>query len=395
MRRRLAFPFLCLLALTLWAGCSRRVDDNGVANTEPMPTSTPVPTPASEPKETAPPEPLDPALERAKELLHEMTLEEKVGQMFVARCPEDGAAEAVSEYHPGGFILFAVDFNGKTAEQISADIQSYQDASLIPMLICVDEEGGAVNRVSTNPLLRSEPFKAPQALFSQGGWDAIIDDTREKCELLHSLGINVNFAPVCDVSTDPGDYMYNRAFGRNAALTSEYVRTVVKVMAEYGVGSVLKHFPGYGSAADTHTGIAYDNRGHDTFVNSDFIPFKVGIAAGADAVLVSHNIVGCMDAERPASLSEPVHDILRGELGFDGVVITDELSMGAVTGYANEADVAVQAVLAGNDLLCCTDFRTQIPAVVHAVKDGVISRASINDSVIRILLWKLKLGILE
>lgn len=156
-------------------------------------------------------------------------------------------------------------------------------------------------------------------------------------------------------------------------------------MSEEGVGSVLKHFPGYGNNADTHTGIAYDHRPCETFLDSDFLPFQAGIHAGADMVLVSHNIVSCMDAQAPASLSLEVHKILREELGFTGVIITDDLAMNGVRDFAGDTEAAVLAVHAGNDLLCCTDFEVQIPAVLQAVEEGKITEEQINESVLRIL----------
>ncbi len=331
--------------------------------------------------------------QEAASILAGMTMEEKVGQMFIARCPEQGAAEKAERYHLGGYLLFGRDFKGKTRDQVVQEIQEYQNVSEIPMLIGVDEEGGTVNRVSLNSNLRAEPFQSPQQLYQAGGFEAIRNDTEEKSQLLKSLGINVNFAPVCDVSQNPADFIYDRSFGQDAAQTSEYVRTVVKTMKGQGMGSVLKHFPGYGSNADTHTGIAYDNREYSTFTDSDFLPFEAGIEAGADIVLVSHNIVACMDSERPASLSPRVHEILREDLGFSGVIVTDDLAMDGVRDFADDSQAAVLAVLAGNDLLCCTDFETQIPAVLEAVKQGTIPEETIDGAVLRILELKLSLGI--
>ena len=332
--------------------------------------------------------------QRARELMEQMSLEEKVGQMFIARCPEGDGAGKASQYHLGGYILFGRDFEGKTKEQVIADIQSYQDAADIPLLIGVDEEGGTVNRVSRYPAFRSQPFASPQELYQEGGFDAIQADTAEKCRLLKELGINLNFAPVCDVSTDPADFIYSRSFGQDAGQTGVYVGTVVSAMKEEGMGSVLKHFPGYGNNADTHTGIAYDNRDYETFAESDFIPFQEGISAGADVVLVSHNIVNCMDSQRPASLSPEVHQILRRDLGFEGVIVTDDLSMDGIRDFVDDGQAAVMAVQAGNDLLCCTDFETQIPAVLEAVEAGEIGEERLNESVMRILCMKLELGII-
>ena len=351
-------------------------------------------TESPETEESEPVEAVDPIEQKAQELLEGMTLEEKVGQLFIARCPETEAASKVTQYHLGGYILFARDFTGKTKEEVTASIQSYQNAAEISLLIGVDEEGGTVNRVSKNTNLRQTPFSSPQELYAAGGWDLIRSDTQEKCQLLQSLGINLNFAPVCDVSQDPQDFIYARSFGQDAKQTAVYVETVVGIMSEEHMGSVLKHFPGYGNNSDTHTGIAYDERPYGTFVNSDFLPFQAGINAGADMVLVAHNVVSCMDDQVPASISLPVHNILRNELGFDGVIITDDLVMEGVRQFAGDAEIAVRAVQAGNDMLCCTDFEVQVPAVVKAVENGEITEERLNESVLRILKMKIKLGII-
>lgn len=332
---------------------------------------------------------------RAKEILSEMTLEEKVGQIFIVRCPQENAASKVSEYKLGGYILFKVDFTGKTKEQVISDIESYNAKADIPLFIGVDEEGGMVNRVSTNPNLRRYPFLSPQELYAQGGFPLVKSDTKEKCELLKSLGINLNFAPVCDVSQNKNDFIYARTFGKDPSQTALYVQNVVSVMKSQKVGSVLKHFPGYGNNEDTHTGIAYDNRSYESFLENDFLPFEAGIENGLGMVMVSHNIVNCMDSKYPASLSPKVHDILRNELSFDGVIITDDLVMDGIRDFVSDDMAAVIAVEAGNDMLCCSDFELQIPTVLEAVRNGRISEERIDESVMRILMLKLELGIIE
>lgn len=329
-----------------------------------------------------------------EELLSAMTVEEKVGQMFFVRCPDTGAAEAVSEYKLGGYILFGRDFKNKTAEQVRTDISSYQSAAGVPLLIGTDEEGGTVVRASSNPNLFPHSGLSPQDLFAQGGMDAIIQDARQKSVTLLDLGVNVNLAPVADVSTDSNDFIYDRAFGQDAQATAEYVSNVVKTMDAQGIGSVLKHFPGYGNNVDTHTGVAIDERPYETFQTSDYLPFTAGIQAGADAVLVSHNVMTCVDDQLPASLSPAVHKELRETLGFQGVIMTDDLAMDAVAAYAGDQSPAVMAVKAGNDMIVTTDFQTQIPEVIQAVKSGEIDEEQIDQSVTRVLKWKYDLGLL-
>ena len=387
--RRLLAAMLTLLVLFSLAACGAPPTPE-----EPVPpVQEELPAVEPPPPATEPEPPADPV----EELLTSMTLEEKVGQLFFVRCPVENAAEDVSAYHLGGYILFGRDTKDKTADALIQTIQSYQDAAAVPLLIGVDEEGGTVVRVSSNPHLRASKFQSPQKLFAGGGMEAVTADAREKDILLDALGFNVNLAPVADVSTDPGDFIYNRAFGRDAAATADYVSAVTAQMAADGMGSVLKHFPGYGNNADTHTGIAVDDRPYEDFVNGDFLPFLAGMEAGGSttAVLVSHNIVECMDAELPASLSPNVHRILREELDFDGVVMTDDLAMDAVAAYAEDGAVAVMALEAGNDLVLTTDYRTQIPKVKEAVENGELDESVIDTACRRVLQWKQALELLE
>ncbi len=380
MKKRMLSLLLAALCLAGMAACGQD------APAEPTSSEAVIP-------ENAEPEP--PAPDPAELYVNNLPLEAQVAQMFFARCPDVDAAALAAEYDIGGYILFGRDFEGQTPDSVTATIQSYQDAAATPMLIGVDEEGGTVVRVSANPAFRAEKFRSPQALYNEGGFDLITSDTMEKDELLSSIGVNVNFAPVCDVSTDPNDFMNARSFGKDATQTSEYVRTVVGQMAADGMGMVLKHFPGYGNNIDTHTGIATDERPIETFRESDFLPFAAGIEAGAQSVLVSHNIVTCMDSELPASLSPAVHDILRDELGFEGVIMTDDLIMEAITDYTGGENAAVLAVQAGNDMLVSSDFVTQYNAVLAAVQDGTISEDRIRESAIRVIRWKMDLGLLD
>lgn len=314
------------------------------------------------------------------------SLEEKVGQMFFVRC-DDANIDTILSKNPAGLVMFAVDFKGLTKEEVQKKILSYQKKSKTPLIIAVDEEGGTVVRVSSNPNLSDEKYKSPQEYYLDGGMEKIKENTAEKSELLTSLGINMNLAPVSDVSTNNEDFIYDRSFGKDAVATAEYVSSVVSVMKKNGIASCLKHFPGYGNNADTHTGIAIDERGYTEFEEKDFLPFKAGIDAGADAVLVSHNIVNCMDRSVPASISPAVHDILRNTLGFNGIILTDDMSMDAMKDYGTPY---VKAVNAGNDLIIVTDFDTAYNEVLNAVRSGEIEESTIDKAVNRVTEWKEK-----
>lgn len=332
----------------------------------------------------------DTAEERA---LAGMSLRQKAAQVVMASCHETGGAERAAAFGVGALCLYSDAFQGKTRAEVRGMTAALQSAAALPLLISVDEEGGSVCRVSTNPLLRAEPFKAPLELLSEGGTALLESDTAEKSALLLSLGVNVNLAPVCDVPLSESDYIYERSFGLDARTSSDCVRLVVGEMKSAGIGCALKHFPGYGGSADTHKGLAYDRRSYSDFEASDFLPFEAGVAAGADAVLVSHNIVECMDAQLPASLSPEVHRILRDELGFEGVAISDDMFMDAIRQFTGGENAAVQAFLAGNDLICCGDFEQSAAAIEAAVKDGTIAEARLDASVLRVLAWKARLGL--
>ena len=336
---------------------------------------------------------------RAQELedrLASMTLAEKVGQLFFLRCPSSGAEAAVAQYHLGGILLFTQDYKDASGDWLTQDAFAEKLAALqaaaendtgIPLLIGSDEEGGTVTRASRNPNLFPSKFPSPQSLFETVGLEGLLADTQQYNSRLHSLGITVNFAPVCDVSTNPKDFIYERSFGQNAQTTADYIAQVVAAMSDAGIASVLKHFPGYGSNADTHTGIAVDERPYEQFLAEDYLPFAAGIGAGAPFVLVSHNIVTCLDSSYPASLSAAWHEQLRSHLGFEGVILTDDLDMGAVKAYADGGNIAVLALQAGNDMIVCSDL-TQIGAVIAAVQDGTLSEKTIDSACRRVLAAK-------
>ena len=324
--------------------------------------------------------------------LKTLTLDEKIGQLFLVRHPNENAINDLKKYNFGGFVFFSPDFTKKTKENVINMINNLQTNAKVPLLTSVDEEGGIVVRVSSNSLLSPYRFKSSQELYSLGGFSAIKEDIINKSKLLNSLGLNLNLAPVVDVSTNENDYMYTRSFGKNTELTSQYSKNVIEASKGTGVSYTLKHFPGYGNNVDTHTGSSIDTRTYENILNNDLPPFKVGIDAGAEAVLVSHNIVNSIDSNNPASLSISIHNLLRNELGFTGIVITDDLYMDAVSSID---DVAVKAILAGNDLIISTDYEKDIQDVKDAVNDGVISEDIIDRIAFRILSWKYYKGLIK
>lgn len=330
---------------------------------------------------------------QAEEIVKNMSLEEKVAAMFLVRFPDANELEKIVAEKPGGFILFAKDFQNETKETLKKKLQDLQDKSKTGFIFGVDEEGGIVTRVSRFPAFRPERFAAPKDLYARGGIDLIVCDAREKSELLKSLGINMNLAPVVDVATNSNSFIYERTLGRDAKETAIYAREVIKTTEDEQIISVMKHFPGYGDNADTHTGVAVDKRKYEELEGVDLLPFASGIKAGGPVILVSHNIIEAMDGSMPASLSKPVHDILRNKLDFTGVVMTDDLAMDAVKKYSVNNEAATAAVLAGNDLIITSDFLKQKEEVLGAVKAGKISEAQIDTAVRQVIAMKIAYGI--
>lgn len=385
--------FFCVILCLLLCGCSvqpvPKASSRATLPPEPstqVMTQSPTQVPTQAP--TLPPDPVD-------LLLSGLTTEEKVGQLFLARCRKETAAEDIAQYHLGGLVLFDRDTEDETPESLRQTLERYQKAATIPLLIAVDEEGGSVVRISDKPAFRDAPFSSPRSLYEGGGMEALRTAEVEKDALLSDLGINVNLAPVCDITTDPAAFLYDRSLGQSPELTCQWVQIAVEEGQTYGIGCVLKHFPGYGNNADTHVGIAIENRSLEELEAQDLLPFAAGMEAGCGAVMVSHIQVTALDAEYPASLSPAVHRYVRETMGYNGVLVTDDLVMDAISVPYGVGEAAVLAVLAGNDLLISSDFPEQYAAVLEAIREGRISEEQIDNAVRRVLLWKQSLGLLS
>lgn len=385
--------FFCVILCLLLCGCSvqpvPKASSRATLPPEPsaqVTTQPPTQVPTQAP--TLPPDPVD-------LLLSGLTTEEKVGQLFLARCRKETAAEDIAQYHLGGLVLFDRDTEDETPESLRQTLERYQKAATIPLLIAVDEEGGSVVRISDKPAFRDAPFSSPRSLYEGGGMEALRTAEVEKDALLSDLGINVNLAPVCDITTDPAAFLYDRSLGQSPELTCQWVQIAVEEGQTYGIGCVLKHFPGYGNNADTHVGIAIENRSLEELEAQDLLPFAAGMEAGCGAVMVSHIQVTALDAEYPASLSPAIHRYVRETMGYNGVLVTDDLVMDAISVPYGVGEAAVLAVLAGNDLLISSDFPEQYAAVLEAIREGRISEEQIDNAVRRVLLWKQSLGLLS
>ena len=375
--KRILLLLLALL-LTACAAPTEPTEPTAIPITEP-PTQAPTAPPTEAP--TQPPDPIADAVAS-------MTTEEKVGQLFLARYDEANAPAHTEKYRLGGWLLFSPDFEGETPDSIREELEALQALSAVPLMFTVDEEGGTVTRVSRHAAFRDSRFPSPRSLYKKGGLELVLKTEAEKSELLSSLGISVNLAPVCDVTTEPGAFMYSRSLGLSPKETGNVIGGMVQTMAEHGVAACLKHFPGYGNNDDTHVGIARDSRSLEELEKKDLLPFRAGFDAGCGAVLVSHTVVECLDDDLPASLSPAVMEYIRTEMGFDGVILTDDLAMEAVTKRYGTGEAAVMAVQAGCDLLCSTEYVTQYNAVLEAVGDGRIGQTRLDEAVCRVLRWK-------
>ena len=330
--------------------------------------------------------------QKAEEFMKGMTLEEKIGQMLFPRFNLTNYTDDIPNKKPGGFVLFAYDFvfNETFIQQYINKSQELSEANVgLPLGLAVDEEGGTVVRVS--PYHRDEGgFPSPQQIYNESGNDGILKIDQEKRDLLRKFFLNVNLAPVADISYNSSDYIYDRTLGRGPEESAEYIEKDVEGYVNDNFTCCAKHFPGYGNNIDTHGDIAIDKRSYEQFQNEDFLTFEAAIRKQIPMILVSHNIVLCKDKKYPASLSKAWHDILRNELNYTGLILTDDLSMGSIKKYTDNISEAVLAVNAGNDILLTSDYYKHYDALMKAADDGKITEETVDKACKRIIAWKFK-----
>ena len=324
-----------------------------------------------------------------------MPLEDKVAGLFVVQ-PEaitgvatavqagDGTREALSKYAVGGIVYFSKNIESK--EQLAQMIDNTQLYTKYPLFIAVDEEGGSVARVADAGI--GTKVDSAQAIGQTGDTNNAYQAGLTIGGYLSELGFNLDFAPVADLANVENSVMADRAYGSDASATMPFVTSVMQGLQEKKVTACLKHFPGIGSSVqDTHEGLAVSERTAEEFRANEFTVFQAGIDAGANMIMVGHMSAPALTGDNtPCSLSgSVVTDILRNELGFDGVIITDALNMSAISEYHSAEEAAVLALRAGCDMLLMPeDFEAAYKGVLQAVQDGVISEERINDSLRRI-----------
>ncbi len=350
-------------------------------------------TKSVEKKKTEVKEEVDDLEKMTDDIVSKMTLEEKIGQLFLIRYDAELIEKDLENTPPSGYVLFAKDIENETKESLREKLKSYQDRTSYKLIFAVDEEGGYVTRVSRFPSFRNEKFKSVRDYYLEGGIDKLVEIEEEKDHLLKEIGVNLNLAPVADVSLDPNDFIYNRTLGEDVSIVSNYINRIVEKANSLNFAVTLKHFPGYGNNVDTHTGVSIDVRSKEELEKDSLPPFVEGIKSKVPVIMISHNIVESYDSEKPASLSKAVHDKLR-ELGFTGIILTDDLDMDAVQESLNDGNEAVSAFLAGNDLIMTSSYEKDLNALKEALENKVIKEEEIDQKVRSIIKFKHQYGII-
>lgn len=408
--RKLRYRLLAIgmAVVLLVSGCSLPG-----TQTKPIKKYTPDPAATPEPSE----QPVitlseEDAMDLAGQYYEGMTLEERVGQLFMVnleqldtrkgnyyefkKCTKTMQA-ALQEIPVGGVILFSR--NIAKIKQTRNLITGLQENSVTPLFVAVDEEGGDVARIASNPKMKTTEFPPAEEIGKTQNGDYVYEMGRTIAREIRFLGFNVDFAPVADVKTSNlNTEIGNRSFGGDPEQVADLVSAFVQGCQERGVSATLKHFPGQGASnGDTHQENVDIDRSITKLRKTDFVPFQAGIKSGADFVMVSHiSVSRVTETREPASLSELVmRTILRDELGFRGVIVTDALDMSSITDNYTPAEAAYQTIKAGADVILMPEnLREAYQAVLAHVQDGSISEMRLQESVMRILATKLKRGIL-
>lgn len=329
--------------------------------------------------------------------ISEMSIEEKVGQLFMVEFRQDengditsineDITEKIQKYHLGGVILFGE--NIKDTNQVKDFINDIKNSSPSPLFIGIDEEGGQVSRLKNCEDLTD--YNIPTAAeMAEEGLDAVYKYNNIIGEKLYELGFNVDFAPVADINTNPNNPVIgSRAFGSDSIEAGKCVEKAIEALNDNNISSGIKHFPGHGDTkTDSHYGEAKIEHDLDRLKSTELVPFEMGINSGAEFVMVGHiKTPNITDNDMPASLSkEIISDLLRQYMGFNGIVITDALNMGAISEYYSQEQVAMDFINAGGDIMLMPlDLDKYYNTILNAVKNGEIDEERINNSVERIL----------
>lgn len=367
--------------------------------------------PAVDPRVPEIPDPVmvrDPVDQMVEAIVSGMTVEQLAGQLLMPALPTaPGGGFTVSMHsavrnlletvQPGGIILFGG--NLRTPEQVRALIQDLQEFSAVPLLVGVDQEGGVVSRLTSSSEMNATVVPPASRVGRTGDPELAYEVARAVARELRSLGITMNFAPVADVLTNRSNTAIgSRAFGEDPELVAGMVAATVRGLQDEGVSAVVKHFPGHGDTReDTHLQAVVVPHSLDRLRSVELVPFRSGIAAGADGVMTAHiTLPEVSGPDLPATLSRRIlRDLLRDELGYSGVIVTDSLVMAALTRYFPEDRLPLKAFQAGADMLLYPrDARAAHAAMVEAVARGTVTREDLEESAARILRIKAARGLL-
>lgn len=387
-----------LALLMICSGCSQNNAANHITPSPiPSPSASPAAQPTIHPTVTptlAPTETADPL----KEQIASMTLDEKIGQLVLVGMEgtsmQAQAGEMIDKYHVSGLILYKDNItDAAQTVKLLNQLKKKNAGSPAPLWLSIDQEGGKVSRMP------SEFTKIPPA--AEVGRADRIAYTRKIGEALgaevSSLGFNMDFAPVLDINSNPNNPVIgNRSYGTNPESVSMHGIETMKAIQSKQVAAVVKHFPGHGdTSVDSHLELPVVNKSLAELQAFELLPFVEAIKQDADAIMIAHLLIPKIDKNDPASLSKTmITDILRVDLGYDGVVITDDMTMGGITGHFDVGEAAVRSILAGSDMILVGhDYQTQV-SVLKALKlsarDGLITKDMLDQSVYRILSLKEK-----
>lgn len=352
------------------------------------------------------------AMELANDFMEQMTLEEKIGQLFVVNLEQldtrkgnyyefqkvtKAMKETISRYHVGGVILFSR--NLRNREQTIRLNQGLQNVSRIPLFVTVDEEGGDVARIASNEKMGTTAFPSAEKIGQTEDDQYTYEMGKTIGTEIAELGFNVDFAPVADVKTSKlNSEIGNRSFGDDPEKVSEYVSAFIQGLNQVNVSATLKHFPGQGSSTgDTHENSVDIDSGIASLRKTDFLPFETGIAAGADFIMMSHiSVSKVTESSIPASMSDlMMQTILRQELGFEKIIITDAFDMASITEHYSVAEAAYNAINGGADIILMPqNLEEAYQEILSKVREGKITMQRLEESVLRILAVKIQRGIL-
>lgn len=417
MNRCIEIIIAVLVLLSMFTGCYLKMPGTVNPEIRQEDTSAPASEPPRKETESSPTSPSQTDDEIALKL-REMTLKEKVGQLFIIRPDaldlsqtaeqiKDSSADGVKElssamaavldnYPVSGIAMFGK--NISTPDQITAFINNLQNSGNIPLFMAIDEEGGLVARIADNAAFNVRRYKSAVAVGESGDTAAAAEMGQTIGTYLHQYGFNLDFAPVADVNSNPNNPIIgNRAFSSDADAAAKMAKAMAEGLEKQQVIPTFKHFPGHGDTAeDSHNGIAVSHKSKEEMEICEWRPYES--LSIENCVMVGHiaapEITGDLT---PASMSyEIVTGILRQQLNFEGVVLTDALGMGAITNEYTSAEAAVNAIEAGCDILLCPDdLRESFEAITESVENGTISEERINESVYRILRLKRTYGLIK